>query len=173
MEAIAQLELEYFRLRFGYGDGVECVEWASERLGNDQEGDDLDIVTLAGARGRDEVMPLVETIIDRYCGSNRIDDEFAAGKYIVKLRADYAQGRETIQSVDSALSILYPKLGYPNWLVMLTRNCEYATDIPAFEEPFEREFSYIATLWAEAKNKADFAVKYSRDVSNQHDAKYC
>ena len=56
---------------------------------------------------------------------------------------------------------------------MLTRNCEYATDIPAFEEPFEREFSYIATLWAEAKIKADFDVKYSRDVSNQHDAKYC
>lgn len=27
MEAIAKLELEYFRLRFGYGSGEACVDW--------------------------------------------------------------------------------------------------------------------------------------------------
>lgn len=173
MEAIAQLELEYFRLRFGYGSGEACVDWASERLQYDQEGDDLEVILLAGARGRDEVLALVEAIIDRYCGSTRVDDEFAAGKYVVTLRADYVQGRETVESVDAVLSVLYPKLGYPNWLVMLTRNCEYAIDIPAFKEPFEREFEYVASLWALAANIAEFEAQYSREISNQHDAKYC
>lgn len=172
MEAMSPLELEYFRLRFGYGSGEACVDWASERLQYDQEGDDLEVVLLAGARGRDEVLPLVEVIVDRYCGSNRLDDEFAAGKYVVTLRTDYVQGRETVESVDAALSILYPKLGYPNWLVMLSRNCEYATDIPAFKEPFEREFEYVASLWASTASKAEFEAQYSREISNQHDAKY-
>ena len=122
-----------------------------------------------GERGRDEVLPLVEVIIDRYCGSTRIDDEFAAGKYVVTLRTDYLQGRETVESVDAALSILYPKLGYPNWLVVLARNCEYATDISAFKEPFE----YVASLWASAGSKAEFDAQYNREISNQHDAKYC
>jgi hypothetical protein len=173
MEAIAQLELEYFRLRYGYGSGEACVDWASERLQYDQEGDDLEVVLLAGARGRDEVLPLVEVIIDRYCGDNRLDDEFAAGKWVAALRADYVKGRETVESVDATLSILYPKLNYPNWLVMLTRNCEYATDIPAFKEPFEREFEYVASLWVSASSKAEFVAQYSREISNQHDAKYC
>lgn len=172
MEAIAQLELEYFRLRYGYGNGEACIDWASNRLQYDQEGDDLDIVLLAGARGRDEVLPLVEAIIDRYCGDARLDDEFAAGKYVAALHADYIQGRETVESVDSALSILYSKLQYPSWLGMLTRNCEYATDIPAFKEPFELEFAYITSLWSVAASKVEFASQYNHEISKQHDAKY-
>lgn len=173
MEAIALLELEYFRLRYGYGSGEACVDWASDRLQHDQEGDDLEIVLLAGVRERDEILDLVTVIIDRYCGENRLDDEFAAGKYVAALHADYLQGRETVESVDAVLSILYPKLDYPDWLVMLTRNCEYATDIPEFKEPFESEFAYIAFLWASAASKVEFDAKYSREISDQHDAKYC
>lgn len=173
MEAIAQLELEYFHLRYGYGNGETCVDWASERLQHDQESDDLEIVLLAGARGRDEVLALVEVIIDRYCGETRLHDEFIAGKYVAALHADYIEGRETIESVDATLSILYPKLGYPNWLVMLSRNCEYATDVPKFREPFEHEFKYIASLWASVSSKVEFDAKYSREISNQHDAKCC
>lgn len=103
----------------------------------------------------------------------RLDDEFAAGKYLVTLRSEYVQARATIESVDAVLSILYPKLGYPNWLVILARNCEYATDVPAFKESFEREFEYVTSLWASAANKAAFEAQYSREISNQHDAKYC
>jgi hypothetical protein len=56
---------------------------------------------------------------------------------------------------------------------MLARNCEYATDVSAFKEPFEREFEYIASLWASAASQAEFDAKYSREISNQHDAKFC
>jgi hypothetical protein len=172
MEAMALLELEYFRLRYGYGSGEACVDWASDRLQHDQEGDDLEIVLLAGARKRDEILDLVTVIINRYCGENRLDDEFSAGKYVAALHADYLQGRETVESVDVALSILYQKLGYPDWLVMLARNCEYATDIPEFKEPFESEFAYVASLWDSVENKVEFDIKYSREISNQHDVKY-
>jgi len=69
-------------------------------------------------------------------------------------------------------SSIYPKLGYPDWLVMLSRNCEYALDIPAFEEPFEKEFEYVANLWAVAQSLPAFNASYSRGKSNLHDAVY-
>ncbi|MFB9240678.1 hypothetical protein IV454_25945 [Massilia antarctica] len=172
MQQIAQLQAEYFKLRFGYGDGAACVDWAVERLVADDEGDDLEIVLLVCARGREEVLGLVEVIIARYLGADRLDDEVLAGKYIVALRRAYLEGKETVHSLDTELTKLYPALAYPCWLTMLSRNCEYATDVPEFEEPFEQEFKYISELWANAANLAEFERQYRREISNQHDAKY-
>lgn len=172
MEHIAELEEEYFQLRFFYSKGESCIDWAVERLRHDQEGDDLDVILLASARGRDEVFPLVEMIVDRYRGDKRLDDQSLAGKYIVKLHQIYLQGRESIHSLDEKFTRLYSKLGYPDWLVMLSRNCEYATDVTAFEQPFKDEFKYISSLWDESKDLAEFEAKYSRKVSNQHDVNY-
>ncbi len=123
----------------------------------------------AGLRG---LAQLVERIVVRYCGESCLDEHLAFGKYVASLRNYYLQGHETIESLDVEFSKLYSRLDYPEWLTMLSRNCEYATDIPAFEEPFEKEFAYIAGLWEAAKSRADFESKYSREVSNQHDAKY-
>ena len=169
MEQLTELELECFQLRHGDGRAARCVEWAVERLRLDQEGDDLDIVLLASARGVDEVLPLAEAIIGRYRGDARLEEQFLAGKYIVELRAAYLAGRESVQSLDARLTRLYPALGYPDWLVMLSRNCEYAIDVADFEQPFEREFAYIARLWVEAGSAADFEKLYSRETSNGHD----
>lgn len=172
MEAIEILEYEHFLLRFGWGGGDACVDWAVTRLGNDEEADDLEIVLLASARGREEVLPLVEVILERYCGEERLADEFVAGKYIAALRTAYLKGEETVESLDMKFSSIYPKLGYPDWLVMLSRNCEYALDIPAFEEPFEKEFEYVANLWAVAQSLPEFNASYSWEKSNLHDAVY-
>ena len=164
-----ELELECFRLRHGDGQAERCVDWAVERLRLDQEGDDLEIVLLASARGVDEVLPLAEVIIERYRGDARLAEQFLAGKYIVALRAAYLAGRESVSSLDTIFTRLYPALGYPDWLVMLSRNCEYATDVPDFEQPFEDEFHHIATLWAQAESLAAFERVYSRETSNRHD----
>lgn len=172
MEAIARLEHEYFLLKMEVGDFRACIEWAIERLQNDQEGDDLEIVLLAAATEQVQVTPLVETIVERYCGANTLDDQLAAGKYVASLRREYLQGRETIESLDAKLTKIYYHLGYPDWLVMLSRNCEYATDIPAFEEPFKKEFAYVAGLWESVRNRSEFEAKYSRVISNQHDPEY-
>lgn len=169
MEAIAVLEHEYFLLRFGIGTAANCVDWAVDRLRHDEEGDDLEVVLLASARGLEEVMPLVEVIVERYCGESRLDEQLAAGKYIVALRAAYLLGHETIDSLEVKLNNLYFKLGYPNWLTMLSRNCEYATDVDIFEAPFENEFAYISGLWEIATTRQEFDERYSRAISNQHD----
>ena len=170
MEAIAQLENNYFLFKAGLIDFQVCIDWAIERLSQDQEGDDLEIVLLAAATEVEEVAPLVEQIIARYCGKDVLDEQLVAGKYVVMLRDAYLQGQETVESIDAKLAKLYNVLGYPGWLTMLTRNCEYATDIPAFEEPFEKEFAYIANLWSAASNTVEFYAQYSRAISNQHDA---
>jgi hypothetical protein len=171
MEAIALLEHEYFLLRFGVGSTAYCVDWAVDRLRYDEEGDDLEVVLLASARGLEEVLPLVEVIVERHCGESRLDDQLAAGKYIVALRAAYLLGQETTDSLEAKFHSLYFKLGYPDWLTMLCRNCEYATDVDVFEAPFESEFAYISRLWEIATTRQEFEEKYSRAISSQHDAK--
>lgn len=170
MEAIEILEYEHFLLRFGWRGGDACVDWAVTRLGNDEEGDDLEIVLLASARGREEVLALVEVILERYCGEKRLADEFLAGKYIAALRTAYLKGEETVESLDMKFSSIYSRLGYPDWLVMLSRNCEYSLDIPAFEEPFKNELEYVANLWDIAQSLPAFHASYSREKSNLHDA---
>jgi hypothetical protein len=172
MEAIAQHLREFQFFKFGIGDRRKCIDWAIERLQKDQERNDLEIVLLAAATEKEEIQPLLHTIITRYCGVDALDDQLAVGKYVAWLRQEYLLGRETIKSLDEKLSRLYYPLGYPDWLIMLTRNCEYATDIPGFEEPFEQEFAYIADLWDAVSTRAEFERRYSRAVSNQHDVKF-
>ena len=171
MEALTELAIAVFQLRLGFGPADRCVDWAVERLRLDEEGDDLDIVLLASARGIDEVLPLAEAIVERYRGAQRLSDELLAGKFIVELRAAYLAGRESVASLDVILTRLYRELDYPDWLVMLSRNCEYATDVADFEAPFEMEFDYVAGLWSEAGSAAEFEQRYSRVTSNRHDVR--
>jgi hypothetical protein len=168
MEQLTELENAVFQLRMGFGPADRCVDWAVERLRLDQEGDDLEVVLLASARGRDEVLALADVIIARYRGAQRLDEQFLAGKYIVELRAAYLAGRESVSSLDAIFTRLYPALAYPDWLTMLSRNCEYAIDVPDFEQPFEDEFHYIASLWAQAEGLAAFEGEYCRQISNGH-----
>lgn len=169
MESVEQLEHEYFLLKVGSGEITACVDWAIERLQLDQEGEDLNIVLLASASKHEEILSLVEAIVARYCGEDRCDEQVAAGKYVSRLYGSYREGTESIISLEGKLLRLYCHLGYPAWLTMLSRNCEYATDVPAFVKPFEDEFEYVAGLWESARDLTDFESRYDRNVSNQHD----
>jgi hypothetical protein len=169
MNAISQLQNFYFLLTLGIGSHQACIDWAIEKLLSDQEGDDLDIVLLAAATNHDEALPLVENIIERYIGLASLDGELAGGKCIASLHQAYQDGKETVASLDEKFTKLHYSLGCPDWLVMLSRNCEYATDIPDFVKHFEDEFEYVANLWASAKSQNEFKSRYSRDISNQHD----
>ena len=171
MEDLAKLQQSYLMHKLGVGDLSDGIDWAMDRLRLDQEGDDLDIVLLAGASTTEEAAPYVETIVTRYCTESVLDLHLAAGKYVAKLHHRYLAGSESVDSLDTKFDQLYQKLGYPNWMAMLSRNCEYATDVPAFHQPFEQEFQYIAGLWAEAHSRRDFESLYSREVSSRHDVK--
>lgn len=115
------------------------------------------------------MLPLAEAIIARYRGAQRLSDQFLVGKYIVELHAASLAGRESVVQLDAKLTRSYPALAYPDWLVMLCRNSEYATDVVDFKQPFEQEFAYIASLWGQAQSLEDFVQRYSRATSNGHD----
>lgn len=172
MEAIERLEHHYIMLIMT-GTTQPCIEWAIERLELNQEEDDLDVVLLAAATQKDEgVLPLVVKILEKYSQLAILDHQVVAGKYIVTLRQRYLAGFETITSLDPKFWKTFAHLGGPGWLVMLCRNCEYATDIQCFEQPFEQEFEYIAGLWASCSTQAEFNSRYSRAASDQHDAEF-
>jgi len=170
MKNIEQLQRLHFLLRMGSANWNGCIDWAIERLQKDEEQDDLDIVMLAAATREDEVHPLVSSIIERYIGVEDLNDEIAAGKYIVELHAAYKANAETAITLEPKLWKLFNSLGYPTWLGMLARNCEYATDIDAFEKPFEDEFQYIARLWANSRSLSEFVAVYDPKISSSHDA---
>ena len=170
MQALAERELVCFQLRMGFGHAERCVDRAVERLRLDEEGDDLDIVLLASARGVGEVLPLADAVIAPYRGAQRLGDQFLAGKYIVELRHAYLGGRISVAALDAIFTRLYPALGYPGRLAMLSRNCEYALDVADFLLPFGHELHHIAHVWAEADSLADFEQRYSRETSNEHGA---
>lgn len=169
MNRIADLQMHYARSMLGLSVGSAFIDWAIERLQADEEGEDLEVVLLAAATTEDESLPLAKAILGRYMPDG-VELEFVAGKEIVNLRSRYLGGELSIVELDPIINELYVRLEYPSWLVMLSRNCEYATDIDIFEKPFEQEFEYIAQLWASSNTIAEFHATYSRAVSNTHDA---
>lgn len=170
MEAINQLERSYFLLKSGGGDFRECVEWALERLRRDEEDDDTDIILLAASANRHEVLTFAEHVIERYSGYQALDSQLAGGKYLVALRHDYLRGIETVHSLESKLRGLYERLNFPGWLCVLCRNCRYAREMQSYRDLFEKEFAYLARLWAVAMSRQQFESRYNHAVSARHDA---
>lgn len=170
MEAINQLERSYFLLKSGGGDYRECIEWALERLRRDEEGDDSDIVMLAASDDPTEALTFAELVIGRYSGHQALDAQLAAGKYLVALRHDYLRGIETVRTLESKLFSLYERLCFPGWLSVLCRNCRHAKDATPYRDLFDKEFAYLARLWAVAMSRRQFESRYNRAISARHDA---
>jgi hypothetical protein len=170
MQNISQLRDFYFEFRAGEARWQDCVDWAIARLRADEEGDDLDVVMLAASTHRDEAEALTKTLVERYVAPGALDDEVAAGKRIVALQLAFKNATESAISLDPKIWRVYNDSGMPPWLSMLARNCEYATDMPEFEKPFEDEFTYISSLWRDAASKEQFLLRYDPTVSKSHDA---
>ena len=170
MEAINQLERSYFLLKSGGGDYRECIEWALDRLRRDEEGDDTDIVMLAASADVDEVLTFAEHVVERYSGYQSLDEQLAAGKYLVSLRHDYLRGIETVRTLESRLQSLNERLKFPGWLAVLCRNCRHAKEAKPYCDLFEKEFAYLARLWAVAMSRQQFESRYNRVISARHDA---
>lgn len=124
---------------------------------------------LAASTLNDEASALVYVILERYLGPSRLSDELAAGKLIVEMFDLFQEGKEDAISLEPRLWSLSCDLGHPSWLIMLCRNCEYATDVPAFERPFLDEFQYISGLWKISNIEAEFKARYQHNISQSHD----
>jgi hypothetical protein len=170
MEEISQLERSYFLLKSGGGDYRDCIEWALDRLRRDEEGDDTDIVFLAASEDPDEALTFAEHVIERYSGYQALDVQLAAGKYHVALRHDYLRGIETTRTLESKLQSLYERLKHPGWLSVLCRNCRHAKEARPYPDLFDKEFAYLARLWAVAMSRQQFETRYNRAISARHDA---
>lgn len=168
MNRIADLQEDHARYMLGFPVGSALIDWAIARLEAHEEGEDLEICLLAGATTEEESLPLTESILRRY-NTVALDLEVVAGKRLVSLHSSYHKGELSITDLDQIINNVYVRLEYPSWLVMLQRNCELATDIDAFELPFEQEFDYIAKLWSTSNSVVEFQRVYSREVSNTHD----
>ena len=169
MEALSQLQYEFLMHRIGMKGLDGCIAWAMDRLSLDQEGDDLDIVLLAGSACDQEAYFYVTAVLKKHCDILALDEELVAGKLLVELHRAYAAGAESLISLDRAISTISSNLSFPSWLTILSRNCEFATDVDYFVKPFELEFDYIAGLWATSDSSKDFHRAYSRAVSAKHD----
>jgi hypothetical protein len=169
MEAILQLSDAYFLLEHGLSSGRECVKWAEERLLHDQDEGDQDVILLAMPKDKDEIKELVPEILGNYLDDYSMDEEYLVGRFIVLLYDKYRSAKLTVEDLDPTFWKLYYDLRCPSWLVMLSRNCEYATDMDLFMKPFEDEFAYISDLWIRASSTDDFYSQYDRKVSNSHD----
>jgi hypothetical protein len=169
MNAVEELQDILAAHNYGVGNSKACVDWAVERLTRNEDDSDKDIILLASSACESEIEKLSRRIIRRYLPPDALNEELWAGKLLTNLYARYKAGTITITELEPIVDTMYRKLNYPNWLVMLSRNCEYATDIEPFEKPFEDEFEYINDLWRESKSVEDFEKRYDRRVSDTHD----
>ena len=173
MKDITQLHNLYTQALYNLTKWKYCVNWAVDCLVENNEIDDEEIILLASSNLDGETKALTEAIINNYLPKKERNKEYWAGKYIVELYKNYHNKSIDINNLEYIISTLYNSLGYPNWLAMLARNCEYATDVQEFEKPFNDEFNYINKLWLESESIDDFNNIYSREISNTHDFKNC
>lgn len=169
MEAINQLEYSYFLARSAGGDYRDCIDWALERLRRNEEADDSDVIMLAASAEPEEARTFTELVLERYSGYQSLDLQLAGGKYLVALRHEYLRGNETVHTLESKLQRLYSHLQHPGWLSVLCRVCRHARAAPQYRELFDREFAYLARLWAVAASRSQFECRYNAAISRRHD----
>ena len=175
MDSIQNLAYLYFKCRFKQDTLESLVEWGMNRMNENKEENNMDIILLAGVnfpanvQTKHTIENLTEKILQTNLGTQLPSDEFFSGKYIEELHQRYQAEQLSVIKLDKILTVLFPGLDYPDWLVMLSRNCEYATDTQSFVKPFEDEFNYVAGLWSQSSTLNDFLRQYDRKISDTHD----
>lgn len=166
-----ELKQSYIEAQFFESAFEKSIEWAITQIVNGT--DDMNINILAGLEPNNyfEIKEYVEKILDEELNVSKEDLEEWAGQYIIELKKLFTDQVIDIWKMDEKISRLYYKLDYPNWMVMLARNCEYATDVEPFEKPFEDELEYITELWTKYPEYSVFIEHYKREISNTHDYK--
>jgi hypothetical protein len=159
----------YMRVQIAQAEWRDCVQWAVDRLLADEHESNVDVVTLAGARKGDDVSDLVVRVLRAHLPAAQRDDEYWAGQYIVELYNQFQRGEIDIPRLDTLLSLVAGTVGYPDWMTILLRNCEYATDVSVFQPWFRKEFDYIAGLWRVCRSADEFHARYDPRISRAHD----
>jgi len=169
MKEIESLYQKFVFHEFNLSSWKECIDWGIERLQKDDDNGDVDIALLAGSTKEWDAEDYTKNVLDKYLPEEKFNREYICGKSLVELYKKFQENEINHEELDHILTTLFWKLDYPDWLVMLSRNCEYATDIEDFRKPFLDEFDYIAGLWSKSGNLKEFLKEYDRAISNTHD----
>jgi hypothetical protein len=169
VHAVEELQHVLAAHKYGFGSLNACVEWAVERLSRNEDAGDEDVILLASSADDSETEQLSRRIVHRYLPPDALNEAMWAGRLLVQLYDRYKAGAISIVALEPIVYAMYRKLEYPDWLVMLSRNCEYATDVEPFVKPFEDEFEYISDLWRRSLSIGDFESKHESRISNRHD----
>ncbi len=167
-----ELKLTFIEAQFFKSSFEKTIEWAMTQIENGV--DDINVNILAGLNPNHyfEIKEYIEKILCVEMSISKADLEEWAGNYIIELKQLFDKKKIDIWKFDEKISQLYYKLNYPNWMVMLARNCEYSTDIKDFEKPFKEELEYITGLWTIYPEYSEFIKYYDRNISNDHDCKW-
>lgn len=169
INSVEKLHDIYVKTRFGWESWRALSQWALDRMVNYENESDEDIILLAGSSFEDDSIELAKKVIAKYLEPERRSDSYWAGKYLVSLYESYYGHEIDIFELSQFIDKINCELGSPGWLVMLSRNCEYATDLECFEIPFHEEFHYIVQLWRSCESLAEFLSEYERAISDSHD----
>lgn len=171
MYKIDELHDICMKAKFSLGEWRDCVDWAVQRLMKNEDQDNESIILLASSNEESEIKQLTTEVLNIYYAQEQKNDEYWAGKYVVFLHELFCGLEIDIFELEKRIWKIYYQLGYPYWLTMLSRNCEYATDVQGFEKPFKDEFEYIVDLWKVCNSTTEFYGLYSRNISKSHDVK--
>jgi hypothetical protein len=145
-----------------------CIDWAVSELMRGVE--DLNVCLLASSNLNNQIE--INSYIHNILGEGFIFSESeiheTAGRLLVNLGENYFSNETTIVEIERIIDKLYLSLKNNDWLVILSRNAEYATDVDYFKVPFEKELRYIIELWRQYPNYDDFIKNYDRLISNSN-----
>lgn len=145
-----------------------CIEWAAERRAAGESSPALSALA--------EREPGDATAIRKDCeqilGMDPLADQDTllewAGRYLVRAGRLFAEGSLGLEHIQGPIAKITEILGKPDWLVILARNCEYASGLPAYRAAFEAELKYLSRLWSHSPGIADFLRAYDQRVSSKH-----
>ncbi len=149
----------YYQATYLDTNYINCINWAIEQIENGIDDTNINILAGLNPDNQTEVQEYIEKIIQKVIVPDDYDIETWAGKFIVLTGEKYLKNEIDISEFDEILSKLYYNLEYPHWMGMLSRNCEYATDIDGFKEPFLNELNCIMDSWRGSNNLEDFYKK--------------
>lgn len=148
------------------GTKKQYIDWAVSELLRDV--DDIDVCLLASSNenNSDEINLYIRNILGENIEFSMEEIQETTGRIIAANGEKYFNKQLSIIEIEKIIYTLYTSVEYRDWLVVLSRNAEYATDIDYFLVPFENELKYIMELWKAYPKYQNFINNYDRDISN-------
>src|SRR3990167_7187889 len=112
IKSIEDLHSIYVQIRFGWSNWNALSQWALERLLNNEDNDDENIILLAGSSFEDEANELANKILTKHLDLEKQNEEYWAGKYIVELYDRFYKEELDIFELSNIINKIYNKLGY-------------------------------------------------------------